>query len=328
MTRPAMRRLTTGAYVPDPTGPTDAHQQDRAPSGASGRACPPSTRDGPAPARRRTAATGSISRPECSGRLSTLEPVEQRDDAASNPVVVAASTGHPVRAVDWPRLRVGVSGYTRCFRRHGDLLLARCAVRQRATTGQGMMPRTSGGATVIGRPSGQRHRADTSCRPTALTPATMSLMTDVDAETAMTVGGWDPRYARVVDVQVNGDVAAALVDANGDGADLTIDLESGRPTAGGTRSRVAAGTRELPVGAPRPRTSSTLCSPGPESRSPAANSRVREGARRTSRRPGRRRSAACPAPHASAWWPVGRLSREACSRSRPIERHTTTSTVR
>lgn len=49
-------------------------------------------------------------------------------------------------------------------------------------------------------------------------------MTDFDAETAMTVGGWDPRYVRVLDVQVDGDVAAALVNANGDGADISIDI--------------------------------------------------------------------------------------------------------
>jgi hypothetical protein len=49
-------------------------------------------------------------------------------------------------------------------------------------------------------------------------------VTDFDAETAMTVGGWNPRYARVLDVQVQGDVAAALVDANGDGADLNVDI--------------------------------------------------------------------------------------------------------
>jgi hypothetical protein len=49
-------------------------------------------------------------------------------------------------------------------------------------------------------------------------------VTDFDAETAMTVGDWGSRYARVLDVQVEGDVAAALVDANGDGADLNVDI--------------------------------------------------------------------------------------------------------
>jgi hypothetical protein len=49
-------------------------------------------------------------------------------------------------------------------------------------------------------------------------------MTDFDAGTVMKVGGWDPRYARVIDVQVDGDAAAALVDPNGDGADLNVDV--------------------------------------------------------------------------------------------------------
>lgn len=50
-------------------------------------------------------------------------------------------------------------------------------------------------------------------------------MTDFDAQTAIEVRGWvGPRYARVIDVQVDGDAAAALVDANGDGADLNVDV--------------------------------------------------------------------------------------------------------
>lgn len=55
-------------------------------------------------------------------------------------------------------------------------------------------------------------------------------MGDFDAETALTVGDWDPRYARVLDVQVDGDVAAALVDANGDGADVSVGLYTRQPT--------------------------------------------------------------------------------------------------
>jgi hypothetical protein len=49
-------------------------------------------------------------------------------------------------------------------------------------------------------------------------------VTRFDAETAIALGGWDPRYARVLDVQVNGDAAAALVDTNGDGADVNVDI--------------------------------------------------------------------------------------------------------
>jgi hypothetical protein len=49
-------------------------------------------------------------------------------------------------------------------------------------------------------------------------------MTEFNADTAIAVGGWHPRFARVLDVQVDGDAAAALVDANGDGADLNVDV--------------------------------------------------------------------------------------------------------
>jgi hypothetical protein len=49
-------------------------------------------------------------------------------------------------------------------------------------------------------------------------------MTDFDAQTVIEAGGWNPRYARVIDVQVDGDAAAALIDANGDGADLNVDV--------------------------------------------------------------------------------------------------------
>ncbi|GAA4091199.1 hypothetical protein ACFFOS_25555 [Nocardioides kongjuensis] len=49
-------------------------------------------------------------------------------------------------------------------------------------------------------------------------------MSEFDAEAAIVWGGWDARYARVLDVQVEGDVAAALIDSNGDGADVNVDL--------------------------------------------------------------------------------------------------------
>ena len=70
-------------------------------------------------------------------------------------------------------------------------------------------------------------------------------MTDFDAETAMTVGRWDPRYARVLDVQVDGDVAAALVDANGDGADINIDIYVRSPD--GEWNEVASGNGDLGI---------------------------------------------------------------------------------
>ena len=62
-------------------------------------------------------------------------------------------------------------------------------------------------------------------------------VTEFDAETALAVGGWDARFARVIDVQVDGDAAAALVDANGDGQDLNIGVyTSAVTTASGWRS--------------------------------------------------------------------------------------------
>lgn len=45
-----------------------------------------------------------------------------------------------------------------------------------------------------------------------------------DAEAAIIAGGWHPVYARVIDLQTDGDVAAALVDANGDGTDLNVGI--------------------------------------------------------------------------------------------------------
>lgn len=49
-------------------------------------------------------------------------------------------------------------------------------------------------------------------------------MTKFDADTAIAAGGWDSRYSRVIDVQVDGDVAAALIDPNGEGADLNVEV--------------------------------------------------------------------------------------------------------
>jgi hypothetical protein len=49
-------------------------------------------------------------------------------------------------------------------------------------------------------------------------------MTSFDGETAIALGGWDDRYARVIELQVDGDAAAALIDANGDGAALNVEL--------------------------------------------------------------------------------------------------------
>jgi hypothetical protein len=46
---------------------------------------------------------------------------------------------------------------------------------------------------------------------------------DFDHEVALRLGGWDPRYAVVLASAAHDGVAAALVDSNGDGADVDLD---------------------------------------------------------------------------------------------------------
>ena len=48
-------------------------------------------------------------------------------------------------------------------------------------------------------------------------------MGDLDRQTVITVGGWDGRYAIVRAVQTFGDQAAAVIDSNGDGADINLE---------------------------------------------------------------------------------------------------------
>ena len=48
-------------------------------------------------------------------------------------------------------------------------------------------------------------------------------MEELDAESAISAGGWDARYAVTLAVASQGDIAAALIDANGDGADIDLD---------------------------------------------------------------------------------------------------------
>ena len=43
-------------------------------------------------------------------------------------------------------------------------------------------------------------------------------------EEAIDLGGWDQRYGRPLVTAVRGDVAAAIVDSNGDEADTDLDL--------------------------------------------------------------------------------------------------------
>ena len=48
-------------------------------------------------------------------------------------------------------------------------------------------------------------------------------MRDLDWNTAIAAGGWDARSATVLAVATNGDVGAAIIDTNGDGADIDLD---------------------------------------------------------------------------------------------------------
>jgi hypothetical protein len=47
---------------------------------------------------------------------------------------------------------------------------------------------------------------------------------ELNAESAISAGGWDARYAATLAVASHGGLAAALIDANGDGADIDLDL--------------------------------------------------------------------------------------------------------
>jgi len=61
----------------------------------------------------------------------------------------------------------------------------------------------------------------------------------------MTLGGWDPRYARVLDVRVEGNFAGALVDTNGDGADVNVDVYLRDPD--GQWAAIASGNGSVEV---------------------------------------------------------------------------------
>jgi hypothetical protein len=42
----------------------------------------------------------------------------------------------------------------------------------------------------------------------------------LDVDTALRLGGWHPRYAKVMKLQTRGDVAFASIDSNGDGREV------------------------------------------------------------------------------------------------------------
>jgi hypothetical protein len=52
---------------------------------------------------------------------------------------------------------------------------------------------------------------------------------EMTADHAIRAGGWDPRYAVVRALVVQGDIAAVLVDPNGDGCSIDLDEYSRGP---------------------------------------------------------------------------------------------------
>ncbi len=61
------------------------------------------------------------------------------------------------------------------------------------------------------------------------------------AERVIAVGGWHPRYARVLAIATDGDYGFALVDGNGDGAELEEEILIFAEGAWGGRSSSGAG---------------------------------------------------------------------------------------
>lgn len=64
-------------------------------------------------------------------------------------------------------------------------------------------------------------------------------MTGFDDKAALRLGGWDPRYAVVLATDARDGVAAALVDTNGDRAD--VDLDQYEQAADGRWIEVSSG---------------------------------------------------------------------------------------
>jgi hypothetical protein len=66
-------------------------------------------------------------------------------------------------------------------------------------------------------------------------------VTDLDAPTVLRAGGWDPRFAVVRAVATLGDHAAAVIDANRDGADINIEHYLRGPDGGWTELSSSGG---------------------------------------------------------------------------------------
>ena len=52
----------------------------------------------------------------------------------------------------------------------------------------------------------------------------MRRMRELDRRLVLCAGGWDPRYAVTLAVALHDDVGAALIDSNGDGIDVDLDI--------------------------------------------------------------------------------------------------------
>jgi hypothetical protein len=73
---------------------------------------------------------------------------------------------------------------------------------------------------------------------------------ELDAEAAILLGGWDSRYATTLAFASSGDVAATLIDTNGDGNDVDLDRyerdDVGRWRESGSSSAGEAGSSWSP----------------------------------------------------------------------------------
>lgn len=67
-------------------------------------------------------------------------------------------------------------------------------------------------------------------------------MKHLDAQSAIKAGGWDPRFAVTLAAAARDDIAAALIDTNGDEAD--IDLDEYERDADGNWQEVGSGSAD------------------------------------------------------------------------------------
>jgi GNAT superfamily N-acetyltransferase len=116
----------------------------------------------------------------------------------------------------WLAVVAGNSRARRFYEKHGWL-----------DTGDLPYEVVAGGATYV-----------SPCRRYAKRCATGDV-TDLDHATALCLGGWDPRYAVVLATAARDGVAAAVVDTNGDGADIDLDQYEQAPD--GRWAEVASG---------------------------------------------------------------------------------------